>query len=166
MRSKIAAGIMLILVTLGAQACFQNIPLVEYKPRNRSEQQIKTVLLEYLAAKQQFDIERYLACLRDGGRFHFECGRIVSKSELGQLLPRFWADLRSGNPAFYPINRECITGDYFDTGRYVNPLMTIDGDSARVVMKFTVGWWGLAHYVALVRTDNGWLINRLDWEMN
>ena len=28
MHSKIATGIMLILVTLGAQACFQNVPLV------------------------------------------------------------------------------------------------------------------------------------------
>jgi len=34
------------------------------------------------------------------------------------------------------------------------------------VHRFTVGWWGLNHYVSLIREDKGWLISRLDWEMN
>jgi hypothetical protein len=112
--SRVATGVLLIPVSFGMVACFSRTPLAEYASRNRAEAEIKAVLLEYLAAKRQFDIERYLAGLHAGGRFHFECGRILSKAELGRVLPGFWADMRSGNPAFYPINRECITGDYFD----------------------------------------------------
>ena len=158
--------IMLTLLIVSMPIACSQISLSEYQTRNRAEEEIKTVLLEYLDAKQRFDIERYLACLHDRGRFHFECGRHLSKGELGQLLPGFWDDMRSGNPAFYPINRECITGDYFDTGRYVNPRMDVGDRIARVTLRFTVGWWGLNHYVSLVREDKGWLISRLDWEMN
>ena len=140
--------------------------LSEYEAHSRAEAEIRDILLEYLAAKRIFDIERYLACLHDEGRYHFECGRIVTKAELAKLLPAFWADLRSGDPAFYPINRECITGDYFETGRYVNPRMRVDRDRAGVVLKFTVGWWGLHHQIALAKEGGRWLITGLDWEMN
>lgn len=157
---------MLALITFGSAACFSKTPLAEYKPRNQSEQQIKAVLLEYLAAKQQFDIERYLACLHAEGRYHFECGRILSKADIGHLLPEFWAHMRSGDPSFYPMNRECITGDYFDHGQYVDPRFEIDGLRANVTLRFTVGWWGLEHYVELVKEKERWVINRLGWAMN
>ena len=140
--------------------------LADYQSRNKSEAEIKGVLLEYLAAKRQFDIDRYLAGLHAEGRYHFECGRILSKADLGYLLPKFWAHMRSGDPSFYPINRECITGDYFDNGQYVDPRFDIDGNRARVTLRFTVGWWGLEHYVALVKENEHWMINRLDWQMN
>ncbi len=68
---RAATGVLLIMVSLGMSACFFRTPLAEYAPRNRAEAKIKTVLMEYLAAKRQFDIERYLAGLHAGGRFHF-----------------------------------------------------------------------------------------------
>ncbi len=157
---------LLVLGLLSIMAGCNGTPLADYQSHSKSEAEIKAVLLEYLDAKRKFDIQRYLASLHAEGLYHFECGRMLSKAELGQLLPKFWADLQFGNPAFYPINRECITGDYFDTGRYVDPRMDVDGDTARVALKFTVGWWGLEHYVTLVRKDRAWLISRLDWEMN
>ena len=158
--------IILTLLIVSMSIACSEISLSEYQARNRIEEEIKTVLLAYLDAKQRFDIERYLACLHDRGRFHFECGRRLSKGELGQLLPKFWDDMRSGNPAFYPINRECMTGDYFDYGRYVDPRMDIDGCRARVALRFTVGWWGLEHTVSLVKENERWMINGLDWDMN
>ncbi|MCP3954842.1 MAG: hypothetical protein GY697_21860 [Desulfobacterales bacterium] len=158
--------LLLVLGLLSLVAGCNGTPLAEYQSRNRSEEEIKAVLLEYLDAKRQFDIDRYLAGLHAEGRYHFECGRMLSKAELGQLLPKFWTDLRSGNSAFYPINRECITGDYFDTGRYVDPRMDIARENARVALKFTVGWWRLEHLVSLVKENEHWFINRLDWAMN
>ena len=67
---------------------------------------------------------------------------------------------------FYPMNRECITGDYFDGGRYVDPRVKFADGTAEVILKFTVGWWGLNHYVTVARENQGWLISGLDWEMN
>jgi hypothetical protein len=153
-----------VLLFVGA-GCSQTT-LADYQGRTPGETEIKAVLLEYLDAKRQFDIERYLACLHAAGRYHFECGRILSKTDIGYLLPKFWDHMRSGDPSFYPINRECITGDYFDHGRYVDPRIEIQADRATVTLRFTVGWWGLEHYISLVREDERWLINRLDWQMN
>jgi len=154
-----------LLIFFLSAACSRT-PLGEYQPRNQTEEEIKTVIVEYLDAKRRFDIVQYLAGLHNQGRFHFECGRIVSKAELGQLLPGFWAGMRSGDPTFYPINRECITGDYFDSGQYVDPRITMAGDRAEVTLTFTDGWWGLEHYVSLIKENDCWVISRLDWEMN
>ena len=152
----------LILVCIGCS----RTDLADYQSDNRSEAEIKAVLLEHLKAKRQFDIERYLAGLHEDGRYHFECGRLLSKADIGDLLPKFWDHMQSGDPSFYPINRECITGDYFDYGRYVDPRMEISGESARVTLSFTVGWWSQEHYVSLVKVNERWMINRLDWGMN
>ena len=166
MRALRVATIIAPFLIFSLTVACSGTPLAEYQTRNRDEEEIKAVLLAYLDAKRQFDIERYLAYLHNQGHFHFECGKILSKTELGQLLPGFWADMRSGNPTFFPINRECITGDYFDSGRYVNPRMDVARDRAAVTLTFTVGWWRLNHYVLLVREKGEWVINRLDWEMN
>jgi len=146
-------------------ACSQ-VPLSAYQPKNQTEKEIKAVLINYLKAKQQFNINAYLDCLYDQGEFHFECGRFLTKEELGQLLPGFWNYMRSGDPSFYPINRECITGDYFDTGDYINPVIEARDDKAQVTLTFSVGWWRLNHYISLIKHYDCWLIKRLYWEMN
>jgi len=78
--------IMLTLLIVSMSIACSQITLSDYQARNQAEEEIKTVLLEYLDAKQRFDIGRYLACLHDRGRFHFECGRQLSRGEIGQLL--------------------------------------------------------------------------------
>ena len=64
--------IMLTLLIVSRSLACSQISLSEYQARNRAEEEIKTVLLEYLDALQRFDRERFLACLPDWGKFHFE----------------------------------------------------------------------------------------------
>ena len=68
---RYVTSMLTLLIVSMSIACSQ-ITLFDYQARNQAEEEIKTVLLEYLDAKQRFDIGRYLACLHDQGRFHFD----------------------------------------------------------------------------------------------
>ncbi len=159
---KICASCAIMIWTLSCSSP----SLKEYVPRNQGEKKIVSLLIQYQDAKINCDLDRYLACLHEKGKYHFGRGSMVSKNDLKKSLPDFWSELKSGNPAFYPMNREMVTGNFIRTGRFINPKIVIHQDTAEVTMTFTKLGWRLRHYISMRRENDQWLITRLDWETN
>jgi hypothetical protein len=153
----------LLCATFFASACV-NMDLTDYRPANESEAAILTRLIAYQAARNAFDVTAYLSCLHDQGAYHFASRVMVSKDQLRQRLPEFWQELIKGERHFFPMCRENLSGNYFRTMRLTNPNIRIDGKKATITVTFVVAGWRLKHYITMCQTQQGWLINGLDWE--
>lgn len=156
-----AVGLCMLLLP----ACF-GTPVEFYLPKSDDEAAICDVLVRYVAAKRRFNVAGLLACLHPDGRYHFAGQREMTKASLAGWLGDFWQRLKAGDPGVMTIAREDLNGDFFLTGRYVNPVIEVNGDRARVRLTFTKGWWGSFHTVFLVRENRRWIINRLEWPRN
>ena len=166
--SKLADGSMKTVMVLAF--CFflscSGSALSEYAPRSAEEKEIVAVLIQYQNAKRHCDLESFLDCLHENGAYHFGRGYVLTKKELKENLPSFWAGLQSGSRSVYPMNREMITGNYIISGEFYNPQIVIDRDSAAVTMTFMKWGWRLKHYISLRKENKRWHIHRLDWEEN
>lgn len=154
----------LLIITLNI-AC-SGPSLDEYLPNNQEEKKIISLLIQYQDAKINCNLEQYLACLHKKGLFHFGRGFMLSKKELKESLPPFWAGLKTGGREFYPTNREMITGNYILTGRFLNPRIVINQESAEVIVTFMKNGWRLEHFISMIKENDQWLITQLDWETN
>ena len=158
---KCLPGFLIFLPLLIACCC--DTPIALYEPRSPDEKEIVTVLAQYQDAKNRFDLERLLPLLHEKGEFTFQCGMMVSKERLKELLPGFWAELKSGNSAVIPLVHECINGDYYTSGRLNNPHILIHNDKAVATVLFTKGVCRALLYVTLRRQEETWLISRTQW---
>ena len=158
----ICLSYLLIIFALVISSCCDS-SISEYKPKNRDEKEIISLLIKYQDAKNNIDIEQLLSFLHDQGEFTFQCGRMVSKSVLREELPSFWADIQSGNAAVFPIVHECINGDYYKSGELNNPLIVINNDTAEATVLFTNGVCRVLLYFSLLRENDRWLIIRTEW---
>jgi hypothetical protein len=158
--------IFLLSLIISLNISCSNPSLEEYIPKNPDEKKIISLLIRYQEAKINCDLENFMVCLHDKGTFYFGRGVLLSKIELRESLPVFWDGLKSGSRQFYPINREMITGDYILTGRFYNPQIRINDESAEVVMTFMKWGWRLGHHISVVKENGQWLITKTDWETN
>ena len=161
LKTKICLSSLIIILTLSCSGP----SLEEYVPKN-SEKKIIPLLIEYQDAKINCDLDQFLACLHEHGLYHFGRGFMVSKRELKESLPSFWAGLKSGSRIAYPMNREMITGNYILTGRFYDPQIVVKQETAEVIVTFIKWGWRLRHYILMAKENEQWLINRLDWETN
>jgi len=143
--------------------CCSDAPIEDYAPRGPAESEIIAVLGQYQEARNRFDLARLLPLLHEKGEFTFQCGMMVSKARLKDMLPGFWAELKAGNSAVIPLVHECINGDYFHTGRLNNPRIAIHGDEAQATVLFTKGVCRILLHVTMRREDDRWLITRTEW---
>ncbi|MBC2735284.1 MAG: hypothetical protein HF981_13075 [Desulfobacteraceae bacterium] len=143
--------------------CSCGAPIEKYEPRSQDEKEIVSVLVEYQEAKNGFDLERLLYLLHEKGEFTFQCGMMVSKNRLKEMLPGFWAKLSSGDSAVIPIVHECINGDYYNTGKLHNLQIEIHRDKALATVLFAKGVCRVPLYVTMRREDARWLITRTEW---
>ena len=156
-------ALIVIFICTGFFSC-TNTPIADYVPKDRAEAGVLAILIRYEKARKNFDIAGYLGCLHDRGIFH-HAGRImVSKQRLSELLPDFWNRLQDGNRLFFPMCRENLSGNYFVQFNLINPQITIDGNTASVVVTYINTGWRLKHYISLRKGNNQWLIDRLDWD--
>jgi hypothetical protein len=162
-------GVKLTAVTAAllafAMAC-SGPSLQAYTPQDQTERDIIALLIQYQEAKMNCDLEAYLACLHEHGEYHFGRGTMASKQQLREWLPGFWAGLKTGNRKYYPMNREMITGNYILSGRFYNPDITVNEETAEARVLFMKWGWRLHHYISLVRENGQWRIVRLDWDTN
>ena len=154
---------MVISICVLMAAC-TNTPLKDYVPKSTEEAQIVTLLIRYQEARIHFHVDRYLGCLHERGVYHHASRVMVTKQELTKLLPVFWDQLQQGNRSFFPMCRENLSGNYFVHFHLVNPRITVNQDTAEVVVTYVNTGWRLRHYISLVKEHNRWWINRLDWE--
>jgi hypothetical protein len=150
-----------IILVIISSCC--DTPIAEYKPKSQEESEIISLLIEYKEAKYHFAIEKLLPLLHDRGEFTFQCGQMVSKTRLKEMLPGFWSVLRSGDKAIIPLVHECINGDYYESGAFNNPEITIKDDTALANVLFTNGVCRVILYFSLCRENGGWLITRTEW---
>jgi hypothetical protein len=162
----ILLGAGLFLFTLTFDGCLPwDVQLKEYLPKNMVEGELVALLIEYQDAKNRFDLYRFLACLHEHGRFSYKGAAMVSKETLRASLPGFWRILQSPNRIIlYPLSHEFVTGDYYLSGRLVNPRISINGSNAEATVTFTSGWWRQKHYISMQRVNDQWLITLLEWE--
>ena len=144
-------------------AC-SNSPIEEYLPQNPDEKQILALLIKYQKARKNFDLAEYLSCLHEKGIYHHASRVMVTKKELSGLLPEFWNQLNKGDRSFFPMCRENLSGNYFIQFKLVNPQISIDQNKASIVVTYVNTGWRLKHYISMIKENDQWLINRLDWE--
>ena len=89
---------------------------------------------------------------------------MVTKQELALLLPDFWTQLQKGDRKFFPMCRENLSGNYFIGFKLANPKIRINQNKADVTVTYVNKGWRQKHYIYLVKENNRWLINGLDWE--
>ena len=152
-----------IILHIFIVAC-SNTPLKDYEPKDPEEAAITALLIQYQDARTHFDLNRYLSCLHDQGVYHHASSIMVSKQELSDLLPEYWAQLKRGNRLFFPMCRENLSGNYFVDFDLVDPNITINQNTATVTVTYVNTGWRLKHYISLVKEHGRWLISRLDWE--
>ena len=144
-------------------AC-SNTPIEDYLPKDQEEEKIMALLVRYQEARKHFHLEQYLGCLHEQGSYHHASRIMLSKKALAARLPDFWAELQKGNRLFFPMCRENLSGNYFVGFRLVNPTILIDHNTAAVTATYVNKGWRTRHYIFLIKENNRWLINRLDWE--
>ena len=161
---KIYLCIGLVLFALAVDGCLPgDVQLTEYRPKSKLEGEIVDVLIEYQDAKNRFDLERLMSLLHEKGEFSFQCGLMVSKTRLRELLPGFWAGIKSGKSAAFPMVHECVNGDYYKSGTLSNPEIEVHKDTAEATVLFTKGFSRVKQYFSMLREDNKWLITRTAW---
>lgn len=164
-RKTFVAGWVLLVLSTSIDIGCTNIGLNGYTPKTDDEKQIISLLKEYQTAKNLHDIERLLACLHEDGHFQFMGGSRVSKMILANWAPHVWSRFKAGQFPDHPINHEQITGDFFPTGRLMNPRITINNNVADIVVTYTTGgWWWQKHFITAINTGRGWKIMKLEWE--
>jgi hypothetical protein len=158
-----AAVLIAFCIVIVISAC-SSTPIEEYTPKSQEEANIVALLIQYQTARKNFDLQRYLDCLHDRGIYHHASRIMVSKKELSELLPGFWTQLKKGDRSFFPMCRENLSGNYFVRFRLTNPQIVINHNTADVTVIYINTGWRLKHYISLIKDNNQWLINRLDWE--
>ena len=147
------------------------IPLDGYTPQNIEEERIISLIEVFHKARTELDVESYLACLDDDGRYMFGGHMMVSKATLATLLPPFWNGLKANsthtsNAHIMPICRENLNGNFFD-GELYNPVIELEDINARVAVRFQtpVVRWRSHLFISLKKTNGAWLINGFSWAM-
>jgi hypothetical protein len=135
-------------------------PIEQYESRSPAEKEIISLLVHFQNARNRFDLQCLLPLLHDKGEFTFQCGIMVSKNRLEEMLPSFWAELKWGNTAVIPLVHECINGDYYTTGTLHNPQITIHNDETRTTVLFAKGVCRVTLYVNMRREEDRWRIIR------
>jgi hypothetical protein len=143
--------------------CCCDTPIDKYQPQDQDEKEILSVLIQYQNAKNHFEIDQLLSFLHENGKFSFQCGVMVSKVKLKELLPGFWAGIKAGNAAVFPMTHECVNGDYYKSGKLNNLQIEIGNDKAEVTVLFTKGFSRVLQYFSMVRENDRWLITRTEW---
>jgi len=140
--------------------------LDEYVPRNRDEKQIIGLISTFHKAGMEHELETYLACLSDDGRFMFSGSLMVSKDRLEELLPPFWKGLESRDTLVQPNSRESLNGNFLD-GELYDPVIALEGDEAEAVITFVtpVMRWKTKLFLLFQKQRGSWIINRFVWDM-
>ena len=144
-------------------AC-SNTSLENYVPKDSEEARILALLIKYRDARKNFDLERYLECLHEKGIYNHASRVMVSKKKLSEVLPEFWSQLQKGNRLFFPMCRENLSGNYFVRFNLINPKITMNQNTANATVIYVNSSWRLKHYISMIKENDRWLINRLDWE--
>jgi len=155
-----------ILLTMAVFGMYSGTRIDKYIAKNTDEAQIIALLNSFQKARKEYNLETYLACLSDNGKFMFGGSIMVSKKELRKLLPAFWEDRRTNHIKTRPSSREELNGNFFD-GILYNPIIKVTKNKAKAVVTFVtpIIRWKTKLFLDFRKHNGFWQISRLEWDI-
>lgn len=142
-------------------------PITAYIPKTEDEKAITAVFIDYITARNDRDVDRFLSTLHPRSKYMVTKDRIVSKGELRGMLPGLWMQNDDDQMAFgHCMAWECWNENFYRTGMLINPKFQIDDDRATVTCKFNSGLFLDENYFRLIRENGAWLITSFLRPMN
>ena len=156
-----------VLLVMALFGMYSGTRIDRYIPKNDNEAQIITLLNKFNKASIGYNLETYLSCLSDNGKFMFGGSIMVSKRELKKLLPPFWADRQSSYIGTRPSSREELNGNFFN-GIFYDPVIAVEKDKATAVVTFVtpIIRWKTKLFLDFRKHDGSWQISRFEWDMS
>ena len=160
-KTKIAALLFVGLVVAIAVFGLWRTPITAYQPQSDAEQALTDLFIQYITARNNRDVDRFLATLHRDCRYHIDKDHVVGKDELRGMLPGLWMQNDRNTVAFGQCMAwECWNENFYRTGMLVNPKFRIAGDQAEVRFKFVAGIFMDDNCFHLVRENGTWRIVR------
>ena len=161
MKQNVVLALFILLAFSVVTTALWRTPITAYTPRNEDERAITHLFIDYIAARNQRDVERFLATLHADCAYMVTKDRIVTKSELKGLLPELWMQNDDGTAAFGKCMAwECWNENFYRTGMLINPKFHIDRNEAHVRFKFHSGLFLDDNFFHLIRENHTWRIKR------
>lgn len=161
MKDKLIICIFIGLIFSVLTAALWRTPITSYTPRNEEEQALAKLFIEYITARNNRDVDRFLSTLHDDCRYMVTKDLIATKDELKGMLPELWMQNDDGTAAFGKCMAwECWNENYYRTGMLINPKFKIAGDQADAHFKFHSGIFLDENFFHLTKDDKGWRIKR------
>lgn len=159
MKTKRVIGIFIVLVISVLTTALWRTPITTYTPRNEEERALATLFIDYITARNDRDVDRFLATLHNDCRYMVTKDLIVSKEELKRMLPDLWMQNDDDTVAFGKCMAwECWNENNYKTGMLINPKFQIAGNRANVQFKFHSGLFLDENFFFLIKEDQTWRI--------
>lgn len=138
---------------------FWRSPITKYKPKNDAERAIANLFIDYITARNNRDVDQFIATLHNDCTYMITKDLVVSKQELKGMLPAFWMQNDDDTMAFgHCMAWECWNENYYETGMLINPKFNIAENHADVEFQFNSGLFRDDNYFHLIKENNNWLI--------
>ena len=131
-------------------------PISEYKSNNRDERMIIRLLMDFTRARNNEDVEGFLAAFHDDALYMMEPDVMARKNELKSYLPDLWH-----KGAGRCITWECIDENCCGPWIFSNPQFSIESNKASLQLDLRASFYRGRLYLDLVKEQNKWLITRL-----
>jgi len=159
MRTKIVVTMFILLASGVLAKALWFTPITEFHTGNDEESALKDVFVEYITARNNREVERFMSTLHEDCRYMVTKDLIATKQELRGMLPGLWMQNDDGTVAFGKCMAwECWNENNYRTGMLVNPKFRIDGNQAHAHFKFHSGLFLDENFFQLVKDDGAWQI--------
>jgi hypothetical protein len=158
-KNKLLLGFYIALVLSILTTALWRTPITAYTPKNEDERALATLFIDYITARNDRDVDRFLSTLHDDCRYMVTKDLIASKEKLKGMLPGLWMQNDDDTVAFGKCMAwECWNENNYETGMLINPKFHIAGDQAKARFKFHSGLFLDDNFFLLTREDQIWRI--------
>lgn len=161
MKTKIFICCITLLVAAFLTKALWRTPITSYTPRNDAERAIAELFVDYITARNDRDVDRFLSTLHADCRYMVSKDRMATKKELQEMLPELWMQNDDGNAAFGQCMAwECWNENFYRTGMLINPKFNVSGNQADAHFKFHSGLFLDENFFHLTKENGSWRIKR------
>jgi hypothetical protein len=158
-KNKLFFAFYLVLVLTVLTAALWRTPITAYNPKNEDERALTALFIDYITARNERDVDRFLSTLHEDCRYMVTKDLIASKENLKNMLPDLWMQNDDGSVAFGKCMAwECWNENNYKTGMLINPKFQITGNQANARFKFHSGLFLDDNFFFLTKEDQRWRI--------
>ena len=99
-KNKLLLGFYIALVLSILTTALWRTPITAYTPKNEDERALATLFIDYITARNDRDVDRFLSTLHDDCRYMVTKDLIASKEKLKGMLPGLWMQNDDDTVAF------------------------------------------------------------------